>query len=123
YRYQALESDQHLRLLSVLPFVESGRFMYEMQTFGLDQAPPFESVSYVWGDDKRNYDLAFSDSSVLKITQSLFVALSILSQHCRTGHLWIDQLCIDQSNVQERNHQVKSMGSIYKQAEKVLVFL
>jgi hypothetical protein len=123
YRYRPLESDQHFRLLAVEPFIESGRFLYEIRTFGMNDAPPFESVSYVWGQDKRNFKLSFSDSSVLKITRSLFAALPIFSEHCRTGYLWIDQLCIDQSNVDERNHQVKSMGTIYRQAAKVLVFL
>ncbi len=30
--------------------------------------------------------------------------------------LWIDAICIDQSSIQERNHQVTMMGSIYSQA-------
>jgi hypothetical protein len=123
YSYTTLTSEEHFRLLAVEPSIESGRFLYEMRTFGISEAPPFESVSYVWGQDERKYTLSFSDSSVLKITPSLFLALPLLSQHCRTGYLWIDQICIDQSNLDERNHQVKSMGAIYRKADKVLVFL
>lgn len=36
---------------------------------------------------------------------------------------WIDAICIDQFNVAERNHQVRRMGSIYSQAESVLIWL
>jgi hypothetical protein len=37
--------------------------------------------------------------------------------------LWIDALCIDQSNAMKRNHQVQQMGLIYSQAERVMVWL
>ncbi|KAI9869595.1 MAG: hypothetical protein M1830_005317, partial [Pleopsidium flavum] len=37
--------------------------------------------------------------------------------------IWVDQLCIDQSNVEERNHQVRLMGRIYGKAQNVVVWL
>ena len=37
--------------------------------------------------------------------------------------LWIDQICIDQSQVQERNHQVGLMDQIYQKAEKTIVWV
>ncbi|KAK5091835.1 hypothetical protein LTR70_006365 [Exophiala xenobiotica] len=36
---------------------------------------------------------------------------------------WVDAICIDQLNIAERNHQVRQMGSIYRQADRVLVWL
>ncbi|KAB2103886.1 hypothetical protein AG0111_0g7873 [Alternaria gaisen] len=38
-------------------------------------------------------------------------------------YLWIDATCIDQSQMEERNHQVAMMGKIYSRAQKVLVWL
>lgn len=35
----------------------------------------------------------------------------------------VDQVCIDQSNIAERNQQVSIMGQIYQKAEKVLICL
>lgn len=37
--------------------------------------------------------------------------------------LWIDAVCIDQDDHKERGHQVEQMGKIYRQAEKVIVWL
>ena len=37
--------------------------------------------------------------------------------------LWLDQICIDQSNVREKNHQVARMGTIYQNAESVTAWL
>lgn len=39
------------------------------------------------------------------------------------SYFWIDALCIDQDNLSERLHQVRSMSQIYKQARKILVWL
>lgn len=38
-------------------------------------------------------------------------------------YLWVDQLCIDQANVFERNHQVGLMSKIFGQAAQVIVWL
>ncbi|ORX95536.1 heterokaryon incompatibility protein-domain-containing protein [Clohesyomyces aquaticus] len=38
-------------------------------------------------------------------------------------YLWIDGICIDQSNIAERNHQVRQMSEIYKTAVEVIIWL
>lgn len=38
-------------------------------------------------------------------------------------YIWIDQVCIDQSNMDERNHQVRLMSIIYERAAFVVVWL
>jgi hypothetical protein len=38
-------------------------------------------------------------------------------------YIWIDQLCVDQSNTDERNHQVQLMSNIYRFASIVTVWL
>ncbi|KAF2825343.1 HET-domain-containing protein [Ophiobolus disseminans] len=37
--------------------------------------------------------------------------------------LWIDALCIDQSNIAERNHQVQQMEWIYSNAFRVISWM
>lgn len=37
--------------------------------------------------------------------------------------IWIDAICIEQANTQERSHQVRMMGDIYSNAETVLIWL
>jgi len=34
---------------------------------------------------------------------------------------WIDQICIDQLNIHEQNHQVSFMGMIYSHASEVII--
>lgn len=37
--------------------------------------------------------------------------------------LWVDALCINQKDVEERTSQVQFMGKIYAQCEEVIVYL
>ena len=57
------------------------------------------------------------------INQDLSKALPSLSSRGSSGYLWIDQICIDQGSITERNQQVKIMGDIYKAGRKVLIWL
>ena len=40
-----------------------------------------------------------------------------------SGYLWIDQICIDQSSVRERNHQVGMMASIYSGCYQTIIWI
>src|SRR5579859_2365609 len=57
------------------------------------------------------------------ITQNLYLALHHLRFEDQDRILWIDAICIDQGNVEERGHQVRQMADIYKKAERVIIWL
>lgn len=59
----------------------------------------------------------------MSITESLHEALWHLRKPDEDRVLWVDALCIDQTNIKERGHQVSRMGEIYKKADKVIVWL
>jgi hypothetical protein len=54
---------------------------------------------------------------------NLWWALEHLRYDFESRLLWIDALRIDQSNVLERNHQVRQMSQVYSEASKVMVWL
>ncbi|KAJ3534730.1 hypothetical protein NM208_g7425 [Fusarium decemcellulare] len=85
--------------------------------------PPFIALSYVWGTPNRDYTLTLCDNSLLQITQSISDALVHLLDDIDEGFIWIDQVCINQSDTEERNHQVSKMGDIYRKACRVFVWL
>lgn len=59
----------------------------------------------------------------MPVTKSLLLALQDLRQPHEDRIMWIDAICIDQDNDKERGHQVLQMASIYKNAEKVVIWL
>ncbi|KAM7184304.1 Heterokaryon incompatibility protein (HET) domain containing protein [Rhypophila sp. PSN 637] len=84
--------------------------------------PQYEALSYVWGDLTEQKEILL-DGQPKEITRNLWTALKYLRQPHVSRTLWIDAVCINQSDIQERNHQVRQMGRIYSQASRVLIWL
>lgn len=59
----------------------------------------------------------------LRIRSELATALRHLRQKKRSRMLWVDNICIDQTNTTERSHLVRHMGQIYRLARNVIVWL
>lgn len=97
----------------------------------------YEALSYVWGPEVSRHiitvvegDYAANALSSVKIPQhslqirgNLCSALKHLRFENDIRHLWVDAICIDQSNIDERNHEVLRMGDIYRLAYRVIIWL
>ncbi|PNP58229.1 hypothetical protein FNYG_15147 [Fusarium nygamai] len=88
----------------------------------LDDIIPYEALSYSWGSQSTPHEILV-DGKTLSITESLYEALWHLRRPDEDRMLWVDALCIDQSNIKERGHQVNRMGEIYGKADKVIIWL
>ncbi|KAI1472364.1 HET-domain-containing protein [Daldinia caldariorum] len=82
----------------------------------------FEALSYVWGDMEDTLPIEIMDREV-KVTKNLETALRYLRNYDKTRRLWVDAVCINQSNNLERIHQVGMMDVIYSRAECVIAWL
>ncbi|KAH6666117.1 ankyrin repeat-containing domain protein [Halenospora varia] len=83
---------------------------------------PYEALSYTWGGTAKP-DTIEINGSVMDVTINLYLALQHLRFEDKDRILWIDAICIDQGNMEERGHQVRQMADIYKEAEQVLIWL
>jgi Heterokaryon incompatibility protein (HET) len=84
--------------------------------------PYYEALSYAWGT-KLASRFILVDGKRLSVTENLFSALHHLRRkHCHRL-LWVDAICIDQSNLEERSQQVQIMDNIYQNATNVIVWL
>jgi hypothetical protein len=63
------------------------------------------------------------NSSQFYVTRNLYNFLVTARKTTFTSSLWIDAVCVDQTNILERNEQVKRMGQIYSNAKEVWVWL
>lgn len=61
-------------------------------------------------------------SKPLAIGRNLALALYRLRRGDQAGHLWCDQICIDQSNVAERSAQVSLMGNVYQKTSSAVAW-
>lgn len=92
-------------------------------------AREYEAVSYVWGNAAQgkqiNVAAADNDNKITKatVTVNCYAALKRLRKRDESRILWVDSLCINQSLVRERNHQLTLMPQIYQGAKRVVVYL
>lgn len=87
----------------------------------------YEALSYAWGDledkDKPLIYISEHATSYLPVTRNCFNALKALRQGEKSRHLWIDAVCIDQADLEERSHQVRNMARIYASASCTIIYL
>lgn len=64
-----------------------------------------------------------SEQKFIEVTQNLATALIYLRHTSEARILWIDALCINQEDMEERSSQVARMADIYRLAHRVVVWL
>ncbi|KAJ5024898.1 heterokaryon incompatibility protein-domain-containing protein [Bipolaris maydis] len=86
---------------------------------------PFDALSYTWGSpaDPETLLIGSREKGKLHITQNLATALPYLRFPERERLIWIDAICINQSDYDERALQVQLMPDIYKAAEHVVCWV
>jgi hypothetical protein len=109
-----------------IAIIHSGHFGQQivctLRTVSLADEPHFEALSYVWGEQMSPSTILVNDES-FEATQNLEEALQYLRLPTAQRALWVDALCINQSDIQERNLQVRQMHKIYAKADRVLSWL
>ncbi|KAF2970645.1 hypothetical protein GQX73_g2948 [Xylaria multiplex] len=90
---------------------------------GMHPFQRYEALSYVWGDPSDPQNIFFDGGVPFPVTRNLYEALRSLRLPDRGRKLWVDALCIDQSNYEEKNVQLSLMKRVYQQAEKVIAYL
>ncbi|KAH8598385.1 heterokaryon incompatibility protein-domain-containing protein [Bisporella sp. PMI_857] len=112
-----------IRLLVLEPAEDINSLIHcKLQHVTFSQRPKYEALSYTWGSGIVHHSI-YIDGKDLKVGQNLFDALRYLRDPLRSRTLWVDAICINQSDVPEKNHQIGIMPFIYMRAKTVLVWL
>lgn len=90
--------------------------------------PVFTAISYIWGpDDSTSRHVLYVNGHEVRIRQNLwmlfydFLASDLFGAEESTP-IWVDTLCINQTNIRERGQQVQLMDRIYSLAKRVVVW-
>ncbi|KAF2026509.1 HET-domain-containing protein, partial [Setomelanomma holmii] len=127
-------SQQQIRLVSIQP-ASDGPIVCTVKLITLDRfrTPDYRALSYVWGPPTPTCKIQVNNQP-FHVRQNLFDFLLAFRKRLHTFRgcdqyvdevqwLWIDQICIAQAVVHERNHQVKMMSEIYTWATYVYIWL
>ncbi|KAJ4988896.1 hypothetical protein SVAN01_05520 [Stagonosporopsis vannaccii] len=122
YQYQPLDgSQQELRLVRLLPAqTNDGLIAITLYIFSLSKAPVFDACSYRWGSvsSASSPHTIICDGAAMQVGHNLYLFLQAVAKGLgKERYLWIDAICIDQSNVSEGIHL---MSQIYIAAERTL---
>ncbi|KAH8693477.1 heterokaryon incompatibility protein-domain-containing protein [Phaeosphaeriaceae sp. PMI808] len=96
--------------------------LFESKLASPEHVRDYAALSYTWGSTSRPCDIVINGSKA-PVTKNAYLALRDLRYKEKDRILWIDVLCIDQNNDGERGQQVQQMGSIYSEAERVIIWL
>ncbi len=140
---------RQIRLLKVLPapsITDDIRCMISDASLKPKEIPAYEALSYVWGSDENKVRISLSyvsehdangsrkpdvdncrtasDQGLQhKVTQNLAAALRHIRLSDVERTMWIDAVCINQEDHDEKNHQVKQMRQIYLASQNVVLWL
>ncbi|KAH7134441.1 heterokaryon incompatibility protein-domain-containing protein [Dactylonectria macrodidyma] len=126
FPYHGISQGQNLReirLLRLLPKTPlSTMIETELLIFEFPNCPEFVALSYVWGAPAL--ESIKINGCQLSIRTSLLAAL-IQMQHDLdpSTYFWIDAVCINQSDVNEKSHVVQHMRTIFERAQGVYAWL
>ncbi|KAH3938898.1 hypothetical protein HBH53_243200 [Parastagonospora nodorum] len=125
YQYQALEHWDSFRLVILHPASRStAPIRCSLQHVRSTELPKYEAISYTWGNTNLLHSLHMGgNGNFLKVTTNCFHALRHLRRADSDRALWIDAICINQMDLDERGHQVKTMNMIYEMASTVVIYL
>ena len=132
YKQRPLSTDRpsfrllELDLSSDVASADKAVLHARLDTYDLRDGLDYDALSYTWGADDVLAHIKVNDQWV-SVRQNLLEALQQLRVNQRKTvnprKLWVDALCINQSDNVEKSHQVMLMRDIYANASSVLAWI
>jgi len=113
---------REIRTLTVQPSKGQQHIRCVLTTASLDDCPAYTALSYVWGDAQDRVSI-YVNGTEFSATRNLALALRYIQKPDEDVVLWVDAVCINQGDIDERNSQVQLMGTLYTEARFVLIWL
>jgi hypothetical protein len=106
---------------------DSSEICLKMNTYPIHQELKYDALSYAWGTKHETFGIKINGHEI-SVTGNLHDALQQFRNNQRKKgvslkRLWVDALCIQQSDNAEKSAQLNLMTDIYAKAHCVLVWL
>lgn len=136
YRYQPLTNPRAIRLIMLRKSPDDNApLSCAIMETTLDTPANYYALSYTWGSEAPGEVMAIfpardsgsvgTSAQIISLTPNCAAALRLLRKRLGdsdTG-VWVDAVCINQSDVAEKNMQVTMMAEIYSHAKCVVVWV
>jgi len=132
YQYGPLANDDNTRFIQLYPathFQDPIRVDIIERAYDASKTHDsisYEALSYTWGSDTDSAYIFVGANSRLRVRRNVTNILRYLrggvAPGCTVRTLWIDAVCINQEDNNEKGKQVTVMGEIYACATSVLIW-
>jgi hypothetical protein len=116
-------ASDEIRLLDLHPGKSEDPLVCTLSAYHLANFPDYVALSYTWGDSMDQRTIQVNEVANFPVTDNVGKVLQRLRHPEEIIRLWIDSICINQSDLKERGAQVSMMDTIYKGASRVIVWL
>lgn len=121
--YTDLPAGRYIRLFRIEPGQLDAAITTALELTDIHHGTTdYEAVSYTWDGQVPSCSIQCDGQKIL-VTANIKEAISALRLVDQPRRLWIDQVCINQEDIDEKSAQVSMMGEIFSKAQKVLVWL
>lgn len=111
-----------IRIARLMPGKKNEPIACQIEHIDLSTNMNFEAVSYCWGDASITKPITL-EGHLYPVTLNLYSCLQHLRREDEPRNLWIDSICINQSDNTEKSREVGRMRDIYARARQVLVWV
>lgn len=116
------DASDHLRILTVHAGSVSAPIQCTLRIVSFRDKPSYDALSYTWGDSTSTKPINV-DGFEIHVTANLEQALRHLRNVEQDLVLWVDAVCINQSDMMEKSLQVAVMDQIYRGCAQVRIWL
>ncbi|KAH7141005.1 heterokaryon incompatibility protein-domain-containing protein [Dactylonectria macrodidyma] len=120
--YRPIPTSTSIRTLRLEPGSDYDPIVCSMRFADVNAAPSYEALSYVWGDKNVRQNVILHDRN-FPVTTNLKDALQNIRRPDRSRLIWVDAICINQDDSDEKDVQIRLMSSVYRNASRVLAWL
>lgn len=128
YSYRPLKkANREFRLLYLVTgqdpdYQQNDLIAAKLKVASLNDLPEYTALSYCWTSAAAQHTIRVHGHP-FSVRPNLFEFLKILKEERHTGLIFIDAICINQDDLDERSGQVQMMGQIYRSAVKTTAWL
>jgi hypothetical protein len=118
-------SGNSIRILTILSGTWSEPVKCDLHETQLQDSGPYKALSYAWknGEDDDHLVQITCNKIPINASSNLHSALRQLRHDRNPVKIWVDSICINQKNNNERTCQVGIMRDIYARSTEVVIWL